>query len=53
MKPYLKDIFISIHVQQIMTHSIISPFMYDWRNLFKQVQTIEKVKIKSWKMEKL
>nr|GMD75004.1 hypothetical protein Iba_chr13aCG10730 [Ipomoea batatas] len=29
----LWHILISLHVQQIMTHGIICPLMYDWSNL--------------------
>lgn len=53
MKPYLNDVFISVHSQQIMTHGIISPFVYNRRNLLKQIQTLKKVKMRSRKIEKV
>uniref|UniRef100_A0A2P2M8R2 Uncharacterized protein n=1 Tax=Rhizophora mucronata TaxID=61149 RepID=A0A2P2M8R2_RHIMU len=34
------DIFVSLHVKQIMAHGIICPLVYDWRNLDEQMDML-------------
>lgn len=42
---YLMHVFISFHPQQIMTHSIICPFMNDRSNLKEQIHHVSKIKL--------
>lgn len=49
---YLNNMFIPLHIKQIMAHSIIGPFMYDRSNLQLHMSDSVEIYNKNYQYEK-